>query len=80
MFIELLSFSGYLTTKRVSLNNKSCMTRSTLIDLNPVKINYFPFAISLDKCNGSCNAVDDLSKKICVPSKTKSINVKVVKW
>ena len=80
MFIELLSFSGYLTTERVSLNNESCMTRSTLIDLNSAKFNFFPFMISLDKCNGSCNAIDDLSKKICVPSKTKSINVKVVKW
>ena len=32
---------------------------------------------SLDKCNESCNAVTDLSTKICVPSKTKDINVKV---
>ena len=29
--------------------------------------------ISLDKCN----AVDDLSPKICVPRKTKHVNVKV---
>ena len=33
--------------------------------------------ISQDKCNGGCNAVDDLSTKICVSSKTKDINVKV---
>ena len=40
------------------------MTRS--IDLNPVKFNYYPFIISLDKCNGSFNhAVDGLSAKIC---------------
>ena len=30
--------------------------------------------VSLDKCNGSCNV---LSTKICVPKKTKDINVKV---
>ena len=30
----------------------------------------------MDKCNGSCNSVDDLSaKKICVLNKTKSVNV-----
>ena len=29
--------------------------------------------VSLDKCNGSCNV---LSTKICVPKKTKDINVK----
>ena len=33
--------------------------------------------ISLDKCSGSCNSVGDLATKICVPSKTKDVNVKV---
>ena len=32
---------------------------------------------SLDKCNGSCNAANALSPKICVPNKTKDINVEV---
>ena len=35
--------------------------------------------IILDKFNGSCNSIHDLSTKICVPSKTKDINVKVFK-
>ena len=64
-FIALLSFSGSLATKCVTLNNEPCMTGPTLIDLNPVELNYFPFMISLDKCNGSCNAADDLSMKRC---------------
>ena len=50
VFIALLSFSGSLTTKSVSLNNEPCMIRPTLIDLNPVELNYYPFMISLDKC------------------------------
>ena len=33
--------------------------------------------INLDKCNESCNAFDDLSTKIRVPSETKGVNVKV---
>ena len=49
------------------------MIRPTPIDLNPVELNYLSFMISLDKCNGSCNAVDDLSTKICVPSETKNM-------
>ena len=32
-FIALLSFSGGLATKRVSLNNEPCMIRSALFDL-----------------------------------------------
>ena len=32
---------------------------------------------SLDKCIGSCNAVDDLFTKICVPNETKDVDAKV---
>ena len=54
------------------------MVIPNVIDLNPVELDYYPFMISLDKCNGSCNAVDDLSTKICVLSETKDVNVKVI--
>ena len=53
------------------------MIRPTLTDLNPVALKNYPLMISLNKCNGSCNSIHDLSTKICVPSKTKDINVKV---
>ena len=51
--------------------------RLTFVDLNPVKSNYYPFMISLDKCNGSCNVADGLSTNICVSSKTKDLDIKV---
>ena len=73
MFIVLLSFSRSFTTTFVLLNNGPCMIRPTLIDLNPVEINHFPFMFSLDKCNGYCNAADDLSTKICVPTENKNV-------
>ena len=50
------------------------MVRPTLIDLNPVELKYYPFMISLDKCNGICYV---LSPKISVLEKAKDINVKV---
>ena len=38
------------------------MTRSTLIDLDPVELNHYQFMMSIDKkCNGSCNAADGLT-------------------
>ena len=77
VFIVLLGFSESLATKCLSLTDKSCMVRRTLIDLNPVELKYYPFMISLDKCNGSCNV---LSPKMCVlKKKTEDINVKVFK-
>ena len=33
------------------------MIRPTLIDLNLVELNYYPFRFSCYKCNGSCNAL-----------------------
>ena len=66
--VVLLSFNSFLArvAKVPSLNHEPCMSRPTLIDLNPVELKCYPFMISLDKCNESCN---DLSPKICVPKK-----------
>ena len=61
---DILNIRKYLMAK----------IRATLFDLNSVDLNYYPFMISLDKFNGSCNV---LSTRICVPKKTKDINVKV---
>ena len=58
--------------------NHAWLGRPTLMDLNPIELNYCPLIISKDKCNGSCNVADDLSMKICVLSKTKDLNVKVI--
>ena len=49
------------------------MVRPALIGFNPVELIYYPFMISLGKCNGSCN---DSSPKIYVPKK-KHVNIKV---
>ena len=80
VFIILLRLIGSLVTKYVSLSNEPCMDRPTLIDSHPIELDYYPLMIILDKCNGNCNAVYDLSTKICVPSKTKVVNLKFLIW
>ena len=74
VFIALLSFIRYSETKVVYLNNKPLIIMSNVIDLHPIEVNYYPFIVILDKCNESCNAVDDLSTKIRVLSETKDVN------
>ena len=32
---------------------------------------------SLERCGGSCNTVDGLSSRICVPNKTEDANLNV---
>ena len=51
------------------------MVRPTLI--NSVELNNILHNISLDKCNAIFNAVDDLPTKLCLPSKTKDVHLKV---
>lgn len=48
------------------MNNKSCIVRPTFIDMNPDEFYYYPFIISLDRCDGSCKAVEDPSVILCV--------------
>ena len=64
MFIELLSFNASLATQSMSLDNKQCKTRHFLTDLNPFGLNYYPFMITLDKCNRNCNTFNNISDKI----------------
>ena len=53
----------------------------TLINLHPneysQEFHYYPFAVKLDKCIGSCNTLNDLSNKLCVPNKTEGLNLSV---
>ena len=49
------------------------VNRTSLIDLNPVELKYYPFIFSLGECTRSCNI---LSSKTCVPKETKDTNVK----
>lgn len=58
-FIVLLNLGGSLARKRTSLNNQPCIARTTLIDENPDELPYHPFVISVNKCGGSCDTIDD---------------------
>ena len=49
-----------------------------LVDLNPNELRYYPFVVNLDRCDGSCNSLDDLSNRIYVSNKTEDLNAKVI--
>ena len=84
MFMEILINIVNATnhTKCISLSNQKCMTQPTLINLHPneysQKFHYYPFAVKLDRCVGSCNALNDFFNKICIPNKTEHLNLSVL--
>ena len=55
------------------------MTQPTLIDLHPneysQELHYYPFAVNLDKCVVSCNALNYLSNKVLGPNKAEDFNL-----
>ena len=55
------------------------MTQPTLINLHPneysQEFHYYPYAVKLDRCVGSCNTLNDLSNKVYVPNKREDLNI-----
>ena len=83
MFIRLLIglLDSSIHTKCMSLINQKYMTQPTLINshLNEFsqELYYYPFVVNLDRCVESCNTLNDLSNKVCIPNKTKDLNLSV---
>ena len=58
----------------VSLKNQKCRIQHTLINSQPneysQEFHYYPFAVKLSRCVGSCNTLNELCNKVRVPNKT----------
>ena len=58
------------------------MIQPTLIKLYPNEYtqgsHYYPSAVSLDRCTGSCNTLNDLSNRVCVPNKIEDLNLSIL--
>ena len=79
LFTGLVNASNH--TKCVSLSNQKCGIQPTFNHLHPNEDNHefpnFPFSVKLDRFVGSCNTLNDLSNKVCVPNKTEDLNLYV---
>ena len=66
-------------TKYISLSNQKYEIQPTLINSHSnkcgQKLHYYLFVVKLDRCVGSCNTLNDLSNKVCVPNKTEDLNL-----
>ena len=66
IFLELLIsiVNASNNTKCMSSRNHKCMIQPTFINLYPNEFLYNPFAVKLNRCVGSCNTFNDLSKYV----------------
>ena len=90
IFIAVLTGQAneYNHSKCISLSNhemyqaiKKCMIQPTLINLHPIEysqeFHYYPSAVKLDTCVGSCNTLNKISNKVCVLNKAEDLNLSV---
>ena len=61
----------------VPVNNQEGKVRSEIINVNTNEPMFYPYSIKINKCEGSCNTINDPYAKLCVPDTIKNINVKV---
>ena len=59
------------------MNNQECTVRPEIININNNEPTFYPYSIKVDKCNCSCNNINDPYSKFSVPNVVKNINVKV---
>ena len=75
LLTELVICSNH--TKCVLLSNQKYMSQLTLISLHPneysKEFNYDLFRVKLDRCVGSCNNLNGLSNKVCVPNNIEDL-------
>ena len=85
MFVLLLTSIVSVSNhaKGLSLSNQKCMTQPTSINLHPneysqeLELHYYHFAVSVDRCAGSCNTLDDVSNRVCVANETEDLNLHI---
>ena len=61
----------------ISMDNRECKVRPEVVDVNSNEPVFYPFSIKTSKCSRSCNNINNLYAKICVPDSVKDLNVKV---
>ena len=61
----------------VLMNNQKCKIRSEIFNVNNNEPLFYPYSITINKCKGSCNSINDQYAKLRVPNDIKNINVKV---
>ena len=76
--ISLFSIIKTRTLECLSIINRKCMSRPKILDVNEGigEALFYPY-VSVKKCSGSCNTLDNPMFKICVPKVIKNVNIKV---
>ena len=74
LVLVLMSVSSVMTNNNcLLLKNQECEVRKVIV-INIYMT--FPYKIKVNKCVGSCNDVENLYFKVCLPDVVKNISIK----
>ena len=59
------------TLSCISMINQACKVRPEIINVNSNEPALYSFSTKTSKCSGSCNNINDLYAKVCVPDAVK---------
>ena len=85
VFITAIAFIGLnvynamnaIPLKHVSMSNQECRVRQVIMIINSNEHLFYPCSVTVSKCSGSCNDINNLYTKLCVPDVVKNMNIKV---
>ena len=58
--------------KYVSMSNQECKIRPQIVNVSSDEPTYYPYSVKINKCSGSCNNINDLFAKVCIPDVVKT--------
>ena len=81
-FFTAITFFSYNTLnvnslEYVSMNNQEFKIRFEIINVNTYEPVFYTYSITINKCKGSCDTINDPYAKLCVPDTIKNTNIKV---
>ena len=63
--------------KCISMSNKECRVRLVIVNVKSNELLFHPYSITVSKCSGSCNNINNPYSKLCFPDVIKDMNIKV---
>ena len=77
--VRLFSVLKVNTLECLSLINRECIPRPKILNVNEGigEALFYPYNMQVNKCNGSCDTLDNPMSKIYVPKIIKNVNMKV---
>ena len=64
---------GFIKKGLILIKSQECKVREVIVDNDYMT---FPYKIKVDKCVKTCNDIENLYFKICLPDSVKNISVK----